>query len=228
MLPFSLLTLAQNSASLSGQFSVSDSPTLTLWDNGSTSWIDALADIAPQAPPRIWPNLTTIKRRRSAWDGDTPTAWDGGTTEWIEAATGETTPATPTRWIFGPAIARRGTRWDEPPQTLWDNGKTRYSDVAPGWDTPPGTDERTWVIGPAGPFGCNLFSATGARLTARVWITPPDPQTDAQLSRRSRTREAVAAWKADKSTCTATARNMQSGSYISDYHRWLSYYLKTH
>lgn len=184
MLPFSLVQLAAASASLSGQFTVADSPQITLWDEGRTVWIDLMQNLAPAQDVPGWPP--------------------------------------------GPQIARRTTRWDEPSQTIWDGGKTRFYDVAPGWDTIAGSDTRTWVIGPAGPFGVNLYSGTGAPLTARLLTQQNDPRTLAQQSRRSIHAAAVAAWHSDPSTCTQTATTNQPGEYWSPFHRWIAYYHRTH
>ena len=228
MLPRSLIALASVSTHLSGTVTVTDSPPITLWDKGATRWIDALADIAPQSPPFQWPNLTTIKRRRTRWDGDTNTRWDGGLTEWIEARTGYTPPDTPTRWINGPDIARRGTRWDEVASTRWDGGITHFDGKKTEWDAPEGTDTRKWVIGKAGPFGANLWTADGTPHTARLWIQPPDPATNAALTRRAIVREAVRLWQTDNAAARAASGSHTPTANLSAYHRWISFYVSNH
>lgn len=212
----------------SGRFTVDDSPALSLWDMGASSWIDALQDVAPQVPAFNWPNPSTIARRRSQWDSAPHPVWDGGISEWIDSKHGPFASYDVPQWINGPAITRRASRWDGPPQSAWDAGASRWLDSAPGWDTPPGTDRRTWIIGRAGQFGGNVRSATGIMHTARVWIKPPDPATIATLARRELMRQAVAQWHADRETCTAIAINQQAGTYWSPFHRWIAHYLRTH
>lgn len=228
MLPLSLLLALQKVSTASGKFTAHDSPFISLWDDGASSWVDAIRDIAPQTPIFNWPNVTTIKRRISSWDDAQHPLWDGGISEWIDAATGYAGTPTPERWINGPTIARRGSKWDEPPQSAWDNGSSRWFDCAPGWDTPPGDTRRTWVIGKAGKFGGNVLSASGVLHTARLWIKPPDPATARHLARRAHMRDAVALWHADKTSCANIAQANKPGTYWSPFHRWIAHYLTTH
>lgn len=184
MLPYSLFLLMQTIDTARGKFSVPDSPSLTLWDDGQSRWNDF------------------------SWHPDQPL----------------TVPP----WGFQRGTLRTGNNWDEAEQTHWDGGLTRWTDQAPGWDAAIGTTRRTWVVAPAGPFGANVWSQTNKAHTARMWTRPKDDKTAAKLTRRALVRDAVAAWKIDPEGCIESARENNPGHYWSEYHRFLSYYLKTH
>lgn len=184
MLPLSLLDLINSSTHVRGKITVNDSPNLSVWDTGQTTWTDD--------------------------------NYSGGQTPFVPP------------WPLLPTTIRRPLRWDEPPQSVWDEATTRWLDVAPGWDTPIGTARRTWIVGKSGPFGVNALSSNGTPHTARIWIKPPDPKTSANLARRQIMRDAVSAWRNNKTSSTAIAKANHSGSFDNDYQRHISYYLSTH
>lgn len=184
MLPYSLFVLVTTSDTVSGRFTVNDSPSMSTWDEGAATW--------------------TETQRHTA------------------------TNQTHGDWQTGVNRDRTYAQWDTPERAHWDANDAAWLDAAPAWDMAEQTDQRAWVIGKAGRFGGNVRSATGIMHTARIWIKPPDPATPAALTRRQALREAVTAWNADSQACTTEAEANHPGDYSSPYHRWLSYYLKTH
>lgn len=180
MLPYSLLKMMETVTAASGRYTVNDSPQLSLWDLGASSWVDALRDITPQTPEFNWPNPSTIARRRSQWDTTPHPVWDGGVSEWIDAA--QSRPGTP---------SASASLWDDPPHPRWD-GHTRYwVDYTGLWDGAPFAvwDEgyRRWLeISDAGNPAYNAPRwVNGPAISRRnsAWDVPPQAYWDAGASR---------------------------------------------
>lgn len=143
MLPFSLVQLAAESSTLSGTLTVSDSPQISQWDNGATSWRDFDAFGAT-------PNLHT----QSRWDELTPSRWDNGATRWLDVAPGWDVPlGNETRkWVIGRAnplifnlISATGQKllarlWIKPPDPKTTATQARRALLAAGaaaWQANP-------------------------------------------------------------------------------------------
>ena len=129
MLPLSLLDLINSSMLVSGKITVNDSPSLSIWDDGATSWTDDNFSGGQTPVVAPWPLLPSTIRRPLRWDEPPQSIWDDATTRWLDVAPGWDTPIGTERrtWIVGKsgpfgvnAISSNGTPhtariWIKPP-----------------------------------------------------------------------------------------------------------------
>lgn len=170
----------------------------------------------------------SLSGRFTVTDAPAMALWDDGASSWIDPRPDLPPPTGAPSWRYIPPVAMRGAFWDTDEPSQWDGGATTYTDELGGWDMPTASGHQTYVIGKAGPFGANLTSKTGLKMTARVHIIPPDPRNPAQIARRTKHAQAVAAWHANANLCTATAIANRPGHYWSHFHRWIAHFHKTH
>ena len=86
MLPYSLFLLITTSDTISGSFTVTDSPYLSTWDEGASTWTETERNTTQNQTQGEWATGTNRDRTSALWDTPERAHWDANDVHWMDAA----------------------------------------------------------------------------------------------------------------------------------------------
>lgn len=105
MLPYSLFLLVTTSDTISGSFTVTDSPSLSTWDEGASTWTETERNTTQNQTQGSWTSGINRERDSALWDTPERAHWDATDITWRDCAPAwDMAEATDTRrWVIGQA-----------------------------------------------------------------------------------------------------------------------------